>query len=100
MRSIALPHLDAEAVGVHADLDHIGEIGGELPVRSHFSASVAARDAGVNGGPAGDDLAHRQRVIRFLAGQFCEHPARRRHVRAAADHQHLINLFPGQAGIG
>ena len=101
MRSSLLLDLDAEAVGVDVDLDHLAQSVARPPPPGAVGCRrrLGGDDAGVQGGAAGHHLADRQRLVRRLAAQVLQHLPRHRHVRRAAHQQHAVHLLPVEAGL-
>ena len=69
---LRLPCLDAETVGVDADLDDVRRARCR-PRRRAPNRSCAGSDAGMDGRAASHDLADGERVVGLAAGEFGEH---------------------------
>ena len=98
---VLLAELDAEAVGVDADLDHVAQrlerLGGEGV--ADLGVALGRDDASMQGRSARHHLTDGQRVVRLAGTQFAQHLSRHWHVRRSADQQHLVDLIPAQSRV-
>ena len=101
MRSCVLLDLDAEAVRVDVDLDHLRQhVASASGVEQALLAEPwAATMPAWMAAPRATTSLTASELSGALPVSSCEHLPRHRHVRRAADQQHAIDLLPGQARL-